>query len=51
MASEAVHLLRTFYEQGNPNGKLLLTIPTSRQKPSELYKKCVDFVKNKQKMC
>jgi len=26
MAEEAVLLLRTFYEQGNPNGKVLFTI-------------------------
>lgn len=31
MASEAVLLLRTFYEQGNPNGKFLFTIFTNRQ--------------------
>lgn len=26
MAEEAVLLLRTFYEQGNPNGKVLVTV-------------------------
>jgi hypothetical protein len=26
MATEAVLLLRTFYEQGNPNGKIIFTI-------------------------
>jgi len=37
MASEAVLLFRTFYEQGNPNGKLLASFLTSAQNLLKLY--------------
>ncbi|XP_014508221.1 tRNA-specific adenosine deaminase 2 isoform X3 [Vigna radiata var. radiata] len=37
MASEAVLLFRTFYEQGNPNGKLLWSFLTSTQNLLKLY--------------